>query len=219
MVQSLSERLESPVGLKTLVFNLDGTLVDSLLDMVGSVQYAFRVLGLTPPSLEAVRPWIGRPLESMAASFSPRHVAAICAIYCEHYPKHCADHARVQPGVPEVLETLRWRGYKLAVATNKRTDVAMRLLDAVGLSSSLDFVQGAEGVAHKPAPDVIYRLLLRSRSEGAWLVGDTAEDILAGKAAGLKTYAVSWGTQDAETLRGAHPDVLADTLEPLLHVT
>lgn len=219
MSRLLSERLEPPARLKTLVFNLDGTLIDSLTDMVVSVQYAFGVLGLTPPSPEAVRPWIGRPLESMVASFSQSHVAAICAVYCAHYPEHCADHARVQPGVPEVLEALRWRGYKLAVATNKRTEVARRLLEAVGLSEALDFVQGADGFAHKPAPDVIYRLLLRSGSEGSWLIGDTAEDILAGKAAGLKTYAVSWGTQDAETLRRAKPDLLADDLWPLLHVT
>lgn len=219
MSRLLSDNVVPPVGLKTIVFNLDGTLVDSLTDMVGSVQYAFRVLGLTPPSIGAVRPWIGQPLESMVASFSPGHVSAICAIYCEHYPKHCADHARVQPGVREVLEALRWRGYKLGVATNKRSDVAKRLLEAVGLDGAIDFVQGADGVAHKPDPAIIYRLLLRSGSEGAWLIGDTAEDIMAGKAAGLKTYAVSWGTQDADTLRRAHPDILAPTLELLLQVT
>lgn len=187
--------------------------------MVLSFQYAFAVLGLMPPSFEAIRPQIGKPLESMVATFCSSHIAAICAIYCEYYPKHCAEHARLQPGVAEVLEALRWRGYKLAVATNKRTEVAKQLLGAVGLSESVDFVQGAEGIAHKPAPDVIYRLLRRTGDEGAWLVGDTVDDILAGKAAGLRTYAVSWGTQDAATLGRASPDILEPDLQLLLNLT
>lgn len=220
MVVKAGARVTKPTAaLETLVFNLDGTLVDSLRDMVLSLQYAFRVLGLKPPSDAAVRPFIGQPLESMVAAFSKSHIAAISAVYCEYYPKHCADHATLQPGVLEVLGTLRWRGYTLAVATNKRTDVATRLLTAVGLSPYLDFVQGADGIAHKPAPDVIYRLLLRSGERGTWLIGDTAEDIQAGKAAGLSTYAVSWGTQDAAALRRAKPDILAPNLETLLELT
>jgi len=205
--------------LQTLVFDLDGTLVDSLHDIVLSFQYAFRALGLPVPAYRAVRAQIGRPLESMVASFSSTHIAALAAVYCAHYPKHFADHARLQPGVPEALEALRWRGYKLAVATTKRTPVAEGLIQAVGLDAYVDFVQGTDGFAHKPAPDVIYRLLARTGGPGSWMVGDTVGDILAGQAAGLKTYAVTWGTHDAATLQAAAPTIVAPDLEILLQLT
>jgi phosphoglycolate phosphatase len=206
-------------GLKTLVFDLDGTLVDSLHDIVLSFQYAFRVLGLEPPAYQAVRAEIGQPLESMFATFCPSHVAALTAIYCEYYPKHFTDHATLQPGVKHVLEALRWRGYKLAIATTKRTPIAEGLVAAMGLEAYVDFVQGTDGFAHKPEPEVIYRALNRTGSEGAWMIGDTISDIRAGQAAGLKTYAVTWGTQRAEVLAAAQPTILAPDLQRLFELT
>jgi phosphoglycolate phosphatase len=217
MTKTLSQR--PAVRLQTLVFDLDGTLVDSLHDIVLSFQYAFRVLGLSVPDYAAVRAQIGRPLETMFAAFNDSQIAALTAIYCAYYPKHAADHAAQQPGVPEALEALRWRGYKLAVATTKRTPVAEALLRAVGLDSAVDVIQGTDGFAHKPAPGVIYRALAHAGGRGSWMVGDTVSDIQAGQAAGLQTYAVTWGTQDAATLRGALPTVVAPTLEVLLELT
>ena len=205
--------------MQTLIFDLDGTLVDSLDDIVLSVQYAFRTLGLPLPAPGAVRAQVGTPLESMVASFSKTHLAALTAIYCAHYPKHCADHATLKPDVLETLEALRWRGYKLGVATTKRTAVAEKLIAAVGLADAVDFVQGTDGFAHKPSPNVIYRLLARAGSVGSWMVGDTTSDVLAGRAAGLKTYAVTWGSHDAQTLQSAAPTVVAPDLRLLLELT
>lgn len=214
-----THRPRPAVALQTLVFDLDGTLVDSLRDITLSFQYAFRVLGLSVPAASAVRAHIGRPLEDMFAAFSETHIAALAAVYCAHYPQHFADHASAQPGVAETLEALRWRGYKLAVATTKRTFVAEGLLGAVGLTEYIDFVQGTDGFAHKPSPEVIYRALARAGGAGAWMIGDTVGDILAGRAAGLKTYAVTWGTHDAAALARAEPTVLAPDLRQLLALT
>src|SRR5690606_7650283 len=101
------------------------------------------------------------------------------------------------------------------VATTKRSDVARSFVDAMGLTELLDHVQGTDGFPHKPAPDVIHRALRAVGAQGTWMVGDTVTDIQAGKAAGLKTYAVSWGTHDAATLATAAPDVLSDGLSDL----
>jgi phosphoglycolate phosphatase len=163
-----------------------------------------------------VRAQIGKPLESMYAHFSPDHVAALSAIYCEHYPKHFTEHSRPHPGVPELLSELKARGYTLVVATKKRSSIARGLVRALGLGDQLDFVQGTDGIPYKPAPDVIYRALEAVRGEGTWMVGDTVHDILAGRAAGLKTYAVTYGTHRAEALAEAQPDVLAEDLGGLL---
>ena len=214
-----TDRPRPVVDLQTLVFDLDGTLVDSLHDIVLSFQYAFRVLGLPVPAAAAVRAHIGRPLEDMFAAFTETHLAALTAVYCAYYPRHFADHAHAQPGVAETLEALRWRGYKLVIATTKRTFVAEGLLGAVGLAEYVDFVQGTDGFAHKPSPEVIYRALARAGGTGAWMVGDTVGDVLAGRAAGLKTYAVTWGTHDAAALAGAGPSVLAPDLRQLLALT
>jgi phosphoglycolate phosphatase len=84
------------------------------------------------------------------------------------------------------------------------------------LERYLDHVQGTDGFPSKPAPDVIFRALTQLGGEGEWMVGDTEHDVLAGKAAGLKTYAVSWGSHGEKRLASACPDVLAGTLDGLL---
>lgn len=204
---------------KTIVFDLDGTLINSLPDIINSFCYGFTKLGLPVPDTTAVRAEIGKPLEAMYASFAPAdQVAALCTCYREHYIKHFTDQTRPYPGVTELLAQLRQAGFKSVVATTKQSFMATRLLSALGLDRLIDHIQGTDGFPHKPAPDVILHALAAVGGEGLWMVGDTVADIAAGKAAGLKTYAVSWGTHDAATLASASPDVLAATLTPLLEL-
>lgn len=202
-----------------IVFDLDGTLVDSLPDIVASFRHAFGELGLEAPSADAVRAEVGLPLEAMYARFAPEAaVHDLSAAYRRHYPQHFADRSRPYPGVSEVLAALRERGYALGVATTKRSDMARHLVRAMGLDDAIDHVQGTDGFPHKPAPDVVLRAVEALGAQGRWMVGDTTHDIGAGKAAGLRTYAVTWGTHDAERLRSAAPDVVADDLLGLLAV-
>jgi len=202
---------------RAVVFDLDGTLVDSLPDIVASFRHAFAALDLEPPSESLVRAEVGLPLEAMYARFAPSElVADLCSAYRDHYPQHFADRSRPYPGVLEALAELRERGYALAVATTKRSDMARRLVAAMGLSDALDHVQGTDGFPHKPAPDVVQRALVALDAEGTWMVGDTTHDVGAGKAAGLATYALTWGTHDAARLASAEPDVIADDLSTLV---
>jgi phosphoglycolate phosphatase len=201
----------------TIVFDLDGTLVDSLPDIVASFRYAFAELGIEAPSAAAVRSEVGLPLEAMYGRFAPHDsVAALAAAYRRHYPEHFADRSRPYPGVPELLAELRARGYALAVATTKRSDMATRFVRAMGLADAIDHVQGTDGFPHKPAPDVVLRALEAVEGDGRWMVGDTTHDVGAGRAAGLRTFAVTWGTHDAERLRAAGADVVADDLALLV---
>jgi phosphoglycolate phosphatase len=111
------------------------------------------------------------------------------------------------------------RGFRLAVATTKRSDMAHRFVAAMGLTAALDHVQGTDDFPHKPAPDVIERALAALGADGVWMVGDTVHDVEAGRAAGLATYALTWGTHDAARLRAARPDRLEDSLDALLDAT
>lgn len=202
---------------RAIVFDLDGTLVDSLPDIVGSFQDAFTELGLTPPEAEAVRVRVGLPLEVMYADFAPRErIAGLVDAYRRIYPQRFTRTSRPFPGVLEVLAELRGHGFRLAVATTKRSDMATRFVAAMGLTEALDHVQGTDGFPHKPAPDVVHRALAALDADGTWMVGDTTHDVGAGKAAGLATFAVTWGTHDAEALAQAAPDRLEPDLATLV---
>lgn len=211
MVNSIQPR--KPV----IVFDLDGTLLNSLQDICTTFLSAFDICGLPKPSYNEVRGLIGAPLGHMYAHFAnPEDVPRLAATYRAEYKIHCTDTTAPYAGVLEVLETLRARGYRLAVATTKLTWVAEDVCAKVGLTPYLDHIQGTDGFPHKPAPDVIYRALAAVGAPAAWMVGDTTGDLLAGKAAGLRTYGVSWGTHPAERLAAVHPDVLSDSLDALL---
>jgi len=202
---------------RAIVFDLDGTLVDSLPDIVFSFQEACVKVGLVRPSEAEVRTLIGRPLSEMAEVFTdaPDVISAVETAYRQIYPLHFTDRTRPFPGVVEVLRELRSLGYLTAVATTKRSDMAQRLVTALGLDDELDHVQGTDGFPHKPAPDVIHAALVSLGATGTWMVGDTVTDIQAGQAAGLKTYAVSWGTHDAAYLASVDPDELHADLSAL----
>jgi len=202
-----------------IVFDLDGTLVDSLDDILDSFLAAFDSMGLPRPDRAAARALVGRPLTEMYSPFAPAEaLASLVSAYREHYPRHFVKRTRPFPGVVDLLSRLGAHGYTRVVATTKRPDAAHALVEAVGLGGLLDHVQGTDGFPHKPAPDVILRSLAAVGASGEWMVGDTVSDIEAGRAAGLKTYAVTWGTHGAEALSRARPDALEATLTPLLHL-
>jgi phosphoglycolate phosphatase len=205
---------------RAVVFDLDGTLIDSLPDIVWSFRAAFEAEGLPAPAEADVRARIGPPLEEMAAAFvsDAARVAAVCDAYRSIYPRHFTERTRPFPGVVEVLAELRRRDWLLAVATTKRTAMARELVEALGLDAFLDHVQGSDGLPHKPAPDVVLAALAALSADGAWMVGDTVTDLQAGRAAGLRTYGVSWGTHDAARLAEAEPDALEADLARLLEL-
>lgn len=200
-----------------LVFDLDGTLIDSLPDIVESFRAAFHACGMEAPDDAAVRRLIGKPLEEMYGLFTddPGRVAALTRAYRRIYPRRFTQATRPFPGVVPMLGELRGRGWRLAVATTKRSEMATRLVEALGLDDHLDHVQGTDDFPHKPAPDVVWRALAALGSEGSWMIGDTVSDLQAGRAAGLRTFGVTWGTHSRGRLAEADPDVLEDDLTRL----
>ncbi len=199
-----------------IVFDLDGTLVDSFGDISAAFRRSFHVIGGEPPPLDAVRASIGTPLVEMYAPYAPADaIPHLVAEYRRDYAERCADSTRPFPGIVALLEDLRARGHALAVATTKSTWMARTVVGRLGLESRVDHVQGTDGFPHKPAPDVILHALAGVGREGRWMIGDTSFDIAAGRAAGLRTCAVTWGVHAEDVLRAARPDVLVTSVEDL----
>lgn len=200
----------------TVLFDLDGTLVDSTQDIVDSFLHAFTELGAEPPTPEEAAALLGKPLEEMYGAFAPEEaVPELSRIYRRHYPLHFTDTTAPFPGVVEMLERVRELGYLRAVATTKRSGMAKELVSAVGLGSHLEHVQGTDGFPAKPDPTVIERALAAVDGVGVAMVGDSVFDVGAGAAAGLMTYAVTWGTGRGADLEAAGADVVRPDLEGL----
>lgn len=204
-----------------ICFDLDGTLVDSLPDIIGSIRDSLAEHALPVPLVEDVRPLIGLPLEDLFAALAPADtVNGLCDTYRRIYPQRFTNASAPFAEVTRVLTELRERGYLLAVTTTKRTAMARDVVTALGLTHHLDHVQGTDDFPAKPAPDVIEHALRALGAQGAWMVGDTTHDIGAGQAAGLSTFAVCRpeATHDRATLAASAPDRLAESLLPLLDV-
>lgn len=214
----------APRRLPTILFDLDGTLLDSIQLILESARYAFAKLGRECPPDSEWLTGVGIPL---AAAFNryardPADCAALIAAYREY---QIPNHDRLIRGygsVREVVERLHRRGHDLGVATSKSEWLAMRGLARIGIARFMDTVVGCDvSTRHKPDPEPVHIALKRLACEprDAIFVGDSVHDILAGNAAGVRTVAVLWGAFSRRDLEPGQPTAwLADIseLEPLV---
>jgi len=197
--------------LDLIVFDLDGTLVDSVPDLAAAANYALRRLGLPERSEEAHMRMIGAGEKNFVCRFlGPDHQELFdqaLALYLEYYSQHLGDQTRVYPGVRETLKRLN--PVKKAVLSNKREDLARQVVELMGLSGFFPTVRGGNsyGVL-KPSGEGLKTLIkeLGSDPARAFMVGDKPEDILAGRGAGARTVALTCGYSDPEVIAAAKPD-------------
>jgi phosphoglycolate phosphatase len=206
----------------TILCDLDGTLVDSRLDIAVAFQHAWRtVIGGTPPSATAIAQHIGKPLTDMLCELggllSPSLVSAFLPTYRRTYARQDACLTQLYPGVIATLQALST--FTLGIVTTKESGQAEIVLRRLGLSPFFQHIQGSTSdLRLKPAPDTILAALavLHCTPLQALMVGDTPADILAGKAAGLMTCAVTYGFGRREALLQCAPDYVIDTFGELL---
>jgi phosphoglycolate phosphatase len=196
-----------------LLFDLDGTLVDSLDDIAAAVNASRARLRMPPLESDQVRGFVGDGLAPTIERSVPRgSVKDVLAFSMEYYRSHCLDATRPYPGVPEMLAELRSRGAQAAVVTNKARAMTEKILDGLGLSRYLRFVQPGDGAAGlKPAPEPFLRALaaLGGVPGEALVVGDGRNDVLGARAAGLAMCGVLYGMGRPETMLELRPDFLA----------
>ncbi len=206
---------------KLIVFDLDGTLVDSRRDVALSILHSLESVGADPIPETRVFPYIGKPLLDIFLDLigdgDETRAEAACAAYREYYFDHCADESRPYPGVLETLETIS-KHHRMAIATTKKTFMAERVADLLGMQPHLDLVSGTDDIPFKPDPAILFRVMekLDARPKDTWMVGDSVMDIEAGRRAGTKTCAVTYGIGTEKDLRKAGPDAIIDRFPDLL---
>ncbi len=199
---------------RAVVFDLDGTLVDSGRDIMLGVLAALADQGIDHLTLEDLDAYLGYPLSEMYLILVPdcdaRGLQRFVHIYRAHYCDHCTDHTRPYPGVVETLDRLA--GLDLAVATAKPTWSAVQILERLGLAHHFQLILGSE--RHRPKPDPGVLLTCAERlsvpPDRIAMVGDTDRDVLAAKAAGMRSIAATWGGWPREKLAALDPDALVD---------
>ena len=188
----------------TIVFDLDGTLVDTAPDLISALNFVLDREGLAPVPLHAARNLIGagarrlieRALELEGRHASPEDIARLTADFIEYYADHIAEASRPFEGLESALDELSSRGFRFAVCTNKLEWLSKRLLDQLGLSGRFAAICGADtfGVA-KPDPAILRETIARAGGEmsSSIMVGDAGTDIGVARRAGVPVIGVSFG--------------------------
>jgi len=187
-------------------FDLDGTLLDTAWDLGHALNHALAHIGRAPVPVEEARRFIGGGTGQMLrAALAERggadgvDVPALQDRLVGFYVENIARHTMLFPGGEAMLDALAARGVRLAIATNKREDLARRLFDALGLTPRFAAIIGGDTLGPgraKPAPDMLHAMVERLGGGRAAFVGDTTFDVGAARAAGLPVVAVRFGFCD-----------------------
>ena len=192
---------------RTVLFDLDGTLVDHFAAIHRAHAHTLRQLGRPVPTLATVRAAVGGGLEAAIARLAgPEHVAAALAIYRPYWDATLLDDVQLLPGARELLEQLHARQLTLAVLTNKHGPSARRICDHLGLTPFLAGVFGVKDTPWlKPQPEFTAHALTQLGADAATtlLVGDSPYDVATARNAALDFCGVTTGTHTAEELRTA----------------
>ncbi len=204
-----------------IVFDWDGTLMDSTQHIVDAALKAIDELGLAPREPDAIRSIIGLGLReswsSLYADVTEEEFAAFTRVYRRHFFSEDLYRSTLYPGVGGVLALLRARGYRLAVATGKGRPGLDRDLGRTGLAGFFSATRTADESRSKPNPDMLLDILEQTGTppSAALVVGDTEFDVEMARRAGVSALGISWGAHPAERLRRAGVLGLLDDIAEL----
>lgn len=212
--------------MKACIFDLDGTLTNTLESMTYSVNLTLKEMGLSQITKDQCRMFVGNGArvlieESLKVSGDPKasRIEEGMKIYGRIFDQNCTYHVTPYEGIPEMLKALKDRGIHLAVLSNKPDRQTVKVVKEIFGDNIFDYAQGQkDGVRRKPAPDGVWYLMeqMQVSKEECLYIGDSEVDAATGKNAGLKTIGVLWGFRDRKTLETAGADHLIERPEELL---
>ena len=206
-----------------VIFDLDGTLLDTLQDLAEGTNYALRVNGLPERNLDEVRRFVGNGAHKLIERAVPpgkieSTLEKVLQDFNFYYKDHCKDHTGPYPGIIEMLGELSRRGYILGVVSNK-PDFAVQELIPQYFSNLFSSVTGErKGIAKKPAPDLIWEAMKKMgvNSSEAVYIGDSEVDMEAASNAGIPCITVAWGFKGRAFLEQYNAKIIVDTPAEIL---
>ncbi len=201
---------------KVILFDLDGTLVDTAPDVHPAINAALEEMGLPLLTFERARLAIGPGADSFVniilGQVNENRLEEFLLHFRPLYYERCTDKSRPFPGIVDLLTTLQ-PDFRLGVATNKGRRTTTRVLDVLALAPFFELVVCPDSVERgKPAPDMLLLAMDHFQVEPQQMlfIGDTDNDILAAKAAGVPCIAVTWGYADHAIIKALNPDFIVD---------
>ena len=203
-----------------LIFDLDGTLIESKWDIATAVNLTLRDLGLPVREQEEIFSFVGDGIKhllrlSVGEENQSRYEDAL-RVFRGHYLAHCLDRTQFYPGIDRVLA--HFAAKHKAVATNKSLEYTTRILDGLGAHHFTYIVGGDNGYGLKPEPGMLLKILdeLKVEKDRAVLIGDSTNDINGGHNAGIKVCAVGYGMGNREKMAACNPDWFIEQPEDLI---
>lgn len=212
--------------MKACIFDLDGTLTNTLESMTYSVNLTLEEMGLSKITKDQCRLFVGNGarvlMEKSLKAAGDKDASRIeegMEIYGRIFDQNCTYHVTPYEGIPEMLKALKDKGIQLAVLSNKPDRQTVKVVKAIFGEELFDYAQGQkEGIRRKPEPDGVWYLMeqMHVSKEECLYIGDSEVDAATGRNAGLKTIGVLWGFRDRKTLETAGADDLIDRPDELL---
>jgi pyrophosphatase PpaX len=207
-------------GIRAILFDIDGTLLDTFDYIYGAFEHTFEVHGIARLPHEQISQLMGGPLEEVYGKMAPGRDATALAETHRQFQEQNVNLAKLFPNTVMVLDALKQRGFKLATITTRSNRTSVLSLEQNGIAGYFDIVVSSEDVLHhKPDPEPIFKALrdLEVKPVDAIMIGDTSADIMAGKNAGTMTVAALYGF-GGERLRHLQPDYAIGDLKDLLAI-
>ena len=212
--------------MKACIFDLDGTLTNTLESMTYSVNLTLEEMGLSKITKDQCRLFVGngarvlmeKSLKAVGDTDASR-IEEGMEIYGRIFDRNCTYHVTPYEGIPEMLKALKDKGIQLAVLSNKPDRQTVKVVKAIFGEELFDYAQGQkEGIRRKPEPDGVWYLMeqMHVSKEECLYIGDSEVDAATGRNAGLKAIGVLWGFRDRKTLETAGADDLIDRPDELL---
>ncbi|MCK9313044.1 MAG: HAD family hydrolase [Methanocorpusculum sp.] len=215
--------MQSEMKYQVIIFDMDGTLLNTLDDLYNAVNYVLLKFGYPLRTREEVRSFVGNGVQRLVDFAIPNgqnnpHREEIFADFKQYYNIHGREKTQPYPGITELLQELKSRGYQLGVVSNKY-DAAVKTLSEIYFPGVFATGVGErEGVRRKPAPDSVFAVLneLRADASGVLYVGDSEVDIRTAENAGVACISVAWGFRDRDLLEREGAKQIIDDPSELL---